>query len=80
MSSCSNSPSSVRVNLEKKGLVEEDGKEATNSEDDIDMLDAKTPLLKETHNTAVIVESGSSSNISSGNPGGGGGGGAIRKE
>lgn len=47
------------------GGVEEDGKEATNSEEDIDMLDAKTPLLKETNSTIIIVESSCSSNSNS---------------
>lgn len=77
VSSSSNSPSSVRVNQEyvdklmarstsnvKEEEEEDDeGKEAaTNSEDDIDMLDAKTPLLKE-KNSAVIVESSSSNKL-----------------
>lgn len=71
VSSSSNSPNSVRVNQEyvakmkarttsngELGVEEDDeeAKEATNSEDDIDMLDAKTPLLKE-KNSTVIVES-----------------------
>lgn len=67
VSSCSNSPSSVRVNQEYIAKLlatsnrdEDEGKEATNSEDDIDMLDAKTPLLKE-KNSTIIVESNSSS-------------------
>lgn len=47
------------------GGGEEDGKEATNSEEDIDMLDAKTPLLKETNSTIIIVESSCSSNSNS---------------
>lgn len=83
VSSCSNSPSSVRVNqvyveklLATKKRAEdddEDGKEATNSEDDIDMLDAKTPLLREKNSTIIVEGNGGSSsnsnnhNISSNN-------------
>lgn len=76
VSSSSNSPSSVRVNQEyvdklmarstsnvKEEEEDDEGKEAaTNSEDEIDMLDAKTPLLKE-KNSAVIVESSSSNKL-----------------
>lgn len=73
VSSSSNSPNSVRVNQEyvdklkarsTSNVQEEDeGKEAaTNSEDDIDMLDAKTPLLKE-KSSAVIVESSCSNKL-----------------
>lgn len=60
LSSVSNSPVSVRVNDLKARDSEEENKEATNSEDDIDMLDAKTPLLKEKSST-IIVEGGGSS-------------------
>ena len=63
LSSVSNSPVSVRVNDLKARDSEEENKEATNSEDDIDMLDAKTPLLKEKSST-IIVEGGGGSGSS----------------
>lgn len=80
VSSCSNSPSSVRVNqvyvdqlrATSKRVEEEEeelNREATNSEDDIDMLDAKTPLLKEKNSTIIVEGSSNSRESSNGNNG-----------
>lgn len=67
VSSCSNSPNSVRVNqdyvdkLNALPTSNDETKEATNSEDDIDMLDAKTPLLKDKNSTMIVESSNTAS-------------------